>query len=356
MPVYDVAPYLRACLDSVVAAAERVEGRASVEIVCVDDGSTDGSGEILESWAAPFGSGHPGISVRVIRQTNAGVSAARNAALDIAAGDWICFVDADDTVSERWFEVALGLIGSNPGAEIVRIVPLVSVRDERGPRGISKHERWWLDRETAAREARQADVADVRVRKGPSVRVAGLHEYSRYGWPMQNFVRRDFIGALRFPAGVRLKEDVWFFVCLADRLTYWVVAEFPGYLYTRRAGSAVMRHRSDEDGLKFVSVMLALLSGRAGGPGPSGEFVRAVSTAIGYEFVQWAEERDPKLPYDPKVCPIRAAWRQAWKEGKIDLGDMPFFWRPAIRWWLRTGQLWLAKVTRRVREWLARFI
>ena len=54
--------------------------------------------------------------------------------------------------------------------------------------------------------------------------------------------------------------------------------------------------------------------------------------------------------YDAKSCPICAAWRQAWNEGLIDLGDLPFFWRPAIRLWVWTGQLWLAKVTRRMRE------
>ena len=47
IPVYNVAPWLRACLDSVFAATDRVE---DVEIICVDDGATDGSGEILEEY------------------------------------------------------------------------------------------------------------------------------------------------------------------------------------------------------------------------------------------------------------------------------------------------------------------
>lgn len=341
VPVYNVAPYLRACLDSLVAASEKVKN-AEVEIICVDDGSTDGSSQILDHYHSER---HKPSNIQVLHRQNAGVSAARNAALDVATGDWIGFVDADDTVSERWLEVAVGLMEEKPDAEIVKLTPLVSVKDEHGPAGCSKYEKWWLPRSVAAEQARTAEVKNVRVREGMVAREVGLRDYSRYGWSMPNFVRRDFIGSLRFPVGMRLKEDVCFFVRLANRLACWVEAEFPGYFYTRRDGSAVMSRRTDEDSLRFVKEMLRVEG-----------VVRAASTAIGYEFVQWAEERDPALPYDAKRCPIRAAWRQAWTEGRIDLGDLPFFWRPAIWWWVCTGQLWLAKLTRRTREWMARFI
>ena len=357
VPVYNVAPYLRACLDSLAAAGERAEARGTeVEIICVDDGSTDGSAEILDEFQSEVekkgGAGRRRLVV--IRQQNAGVGAARNAALEVATGGWIGFVDADDTVGERWLEVAVGLIEATPAAEIVNLTPMVSVKDERGPACLPKYEKLWIDRETAVERARTAEVENVRVWEGVVAREMGLRFYPRYGWSMPNFVRRDFIGPVRFPVGIRLKEDVCFFVQLANRLTCWVEAEFPGYFYTRRDGSAVMRHRLDEDSLRFVNAMLALI--RSNLKPQTSNFLRAVSTAIGYEFVQWAEERDPNLPYDAKSCPIRAVWRRAWNEGLIDLGDLPFFWRPAIRLWVWTGQLWLAKVTRRMREWMARFI
>ena len=359
IPVYNVSPYLKACLDSIHAAADRIKSNVAVEMVCVDDGSTDGSATILDDWAASGAVDCQSLTIKIIHQHNAGVGAARNAALDVATGDWIGFVDADDTVSERWLEVAVELIEAAPAAEIVKLTPLVSVKDERSPAGVLRHEKFWLDRSDAVTCAQAAAVRNICVREGMLARKMGLHEYSRYGWSTPNFVRREFIGLTRFPVGIRLKEDVCFFVQLANRLTCWVEAEFPGYFYTRRVGSAVMRHRSDEDSLKFVKEMLRVERVEGGGKrGMRGclNFIRAVSTAIGYEFVQWAEERDPNLPYDAKNCPIRAAWRLAWREGMIDLGDLPFFWRPAIRWWEWTGQLWLAKVTRRTREWIARFI
>lgn len=74
IPVYNVAPYLRECLDSVLA---QICTDWEWEAICVDDGSTDGSGAILDEYAARDG------RFKVIHQTNAGVSAARNAALNV---------------------------------------------------------------------------------------------------------------------------------------------------------------------------------------------------------------------------------------------------------------------------------
>lgn len=87
IPVYNVAPYLRECLDSVL-----LQTCTDWEAICVDDGSTDGSGVILDEYAARDA------RFRVIHQANAGVSAARNAALKAAKGVWVLFVDADDVV------------------------------------------------------------------------------------------------------------------------------------------------------------------------------------------------------------------------------------------------------------------
>lgn len=95
IPVYNVASYLRECLDSVLA-----QTFTDWEAICVDDGSTDGSGSILDEYAVRDG------RFRIIHQKNAGVSAARNAALDVAQGEWIWFVDADDMIHPR----ALGFL------------------------------------------------------------------------------------------------------------------------------------------------------------------------------------------------------------------------------------------------------
>lgn len=88
VPVYNVERYLRACLDSIAGLTA-----FQWEAILIDDGSTDGSGEICDEYAARD------TRFRAIHQKNAGVSAARNAGLDEARGEWIWFVDSDDTIN-----------------------------------------------------------------------------------------------------------------------------------------------------------------------------------------------------------------------------------------------------------------
>jgi glycosyltransferase involved in cell wall biosynthesis len=106
IPVYNVEPYLRKCLDSVLNQSYR-----DLEILIVDDGSTDGSGKVCDEYRNDE-------RVRVFHTENRGLSAARNYALDRSHGDYIAFIDSDD-----WFEVtALQTFLTNAqetGADIV---------------------------------------------------------------------------------------------------------------------------------------------------------------------------------------------------------------------------------------------
>lgn len=86
IPIYNVAEYLEQCVES--ALNQTYE---DVEIILVDDGSTDGSGEICDKYMI-FS------NVCVIHQKNAGLSAARNAGLDVSKGDYVYFLDSDDYI------------------------------------------------------------------------------------------------------------------------------------------------------------------------------------------------------------------------------------------------------------------
>lgn len=88
VPVYNVERYLRECLDSIAQLKA-----FSWEAILIDDGSTDSSGKICDEYAKQD------FRFRVIHQKNAGVSAARNAGLDAAKGEWIWFVDSDDSIN-----------------------------------------------------------------------------------------------------------------------------------------------------------------------------------------------------------------------------------------------------------------
>ena len=98
MPVYNVAAFLPACLDSLVAQTRQPD-----EIIAVDDGSTDECPAILSSYASLLP------QMRVIRQMNGGLSDARNTGLSHASGEWLVFLDSDDRLAPRHCELALDM-------------------------------------------------------------------------------------------------------------------------------------------------------------------------------------------------------------------------------------------------------
>ena len=107
VPVYNVEPYLRKCLDSIVGQTYR-----DLEILVIDDGSTDCSGKICDEYAELDG------RIKVFHTENRGLSAARNLGLNNAAGDYIGFVDSDDWVESDMYEVLMKK-AEETGADIV---------------------------------------------------------------------------------------------------------------------------------------------------------------------------------------------------------------------------------------------
>lgn len=106
VPVYGVERYLNQCIDSLVSQSYR-----HLEIILVDDGSPDNCPVICDSWALEDG------RIKVIHKENGGLSDARNAGMDVATGDFICFVDSDDYVSSLYIERLLEAIVSE-GSDI----------------------------------------------------------------------------------------------------------------------------------------------------------------------------------------------------------------------------------------------
>lgn len=99
VPVYKVESYLDQCLASITGQTYR-----NLEILLVDDGSPDRSGEICDRW------GSRDSRIRVIHQENQGAGAARNAALDAAKGELVGFVDSDDYISPDFYKYLYGLL------------------------------------------------------------------------------------------------------------------------------------------------------------------------------------------------------------------------------------------------------
>ena len=93
VPVYNVEQFLYECLDSVLSQTYN-----NIEAVLVDDGSTDNSGKLCDTYSKKDS------RIKVIHQKNQGLSAARNTGIDAATGDYLLFVDSDDVISEHMVE------------------------------------------------------------------------------------------------------------------------------------------------------------------------------------------------------------------------------------------------------------
>ena len=96
VPVYNVENYLRKCLDSIINQTYK-----DLEIIVVDDGSTDSSGKICDEYAE-----HDS-RIKVIHKPNGGLSDARNAGLSVCVGEYISFVDSDDYIEKNMYEIMI---------------------------------------------------------------------------------------------------------------------------------------------------------------------------------------------------------------------------------------------------------
>lgn len=96
VPVYNVEKYIASCIESLL---HQNESNGNIEIILVDDGSTDRSFEICKEYERQFD------KIKVFHQKNMGANVARNLGLEQATGEWVCFVDSDDWVDEELYRV-----------------------------------------------------------------------------------------------------------------------------------------------------------------------------------------------------------------------------------------------------------
>lgn len=202
VPAFNVAPYLRACLDSVLAQRYR-----DWECIVVDDESTDGGGEILDEYAAKDG------RIKVIHQKNAGEGGARNAGLAAAKGEWVFFLDGDDLMLPDALEKLVGAI--SPEVDLIRF-GYVNFDDGEA-----------VDIPSESGEARDVDI-------GESI---GMSEFYSYVW--QHIYRRDKIGGIKFKRYIRGCDRVYIDDVLLNRVDKVRVVDTYCYGYRKRMGSAV---------------------------------------------------------------------------------------------------------------------
>lgn len=233
-PVYNKSELLPTTLPSLLSQTYR-----EFELIAVDDGSTDGSGDFLDRLAKTDS------RVKVIRQPNAGVAAARNAALDRASGDYVVFADADDTVCPDWLEV-LTKEAETSGADIV--VSGFFSTDSNGK---------------ALDTVLPPEEGNITGKEFLGNFYAHQSNHGLPGFGHGKIVRRDLIekNNIRFTPGLKLAEDLDFFVRLYDKAETVRTVRYAGYNYLQGAenstgGSSAYR----VDYLSQVKIWLGIVS------------------------------------------------------------------------------------------------
>ena len=216
VPIYKVEAYLDKCISSIVN-----QTYTNLEIILVDDGSPDRSGEICDAWAEKDS------RIRVIHQQNAGGGVARNTALDAAGGDIIAFVDSDDYIAPDMYEHLYELI--NQGADIAECAHVDVLDDSERFDSTDNFARTYNVQEALAEHVRD-------------------RIFRQLIW--NKLYRRELIGDIRFPAGKKIDDEFFTYRVLGNARAL-IRSEKVCYAY-RQQESSVMHSLGAQKRLQAV--------------------------------------------------------------------------------------------------------
>jgi glycosyltransferase involved in cell wall biosynthesis len=311
-PVYNVAKYLDQMLDSIV---HQSTGLRNLEVILVDDGSTDGSDKIAARWAKRYPQ-----TIKLLRQPqNAGVAAARNRGIEAATGDWISFVDTDDTLAFGCLHHIDDEISRDHARPLLMVIPqLIIHREASGAR-----------RATSSL-ARQFQKQRTEV---PTDSMDGLFQLSASAWMRREALVRH---AIRFRPDIRPTFEDGFFVnelLLREPGDSAVFLRDAHYLYRRRIAEDSAINRSRQSAAWFVDQLqtgyLALLALAQ----ETRDFVPPFIQALLIQELYWRLLRARDRPDDVKFLSPeqRASFVARAREilthidpGQIEYGSAPF--------------------------------
>ncbi len=233
VPIYNTEQYLSRCLDSIIS-----QSFTDFELLLIDDGSTDGSGIICDSYA------DRDRRIRVFHKENGGVSSARNLGIDKAQGEWLYFVDSDDELLPGGLSTLVDNISDDVDVTMGGFESI----DELG---------------NVTREATKS--VNLRLSRKESVitlyRGQGCCGYFFLGYTWQRLFRKSLVDrfSLRFDTSIAVKEDTLFvmqYVRRSNGITQF--ATQPIYRYCQRPNSAMEQTKQGFDP-KYVSSFYALV-------------------------------------------------------------------------------------------------
>lgn len=208
IPVYNVEKYLVRCVTSVQRQTHK-----NIEIILVNDGSRDNSGEICSQLAAGDD------RIIVIWQENKGVSGARNSGIEVAGGNYIGFVDSDDWIADDFYEHLLRLAVMN-NADIVTSTYVRTGRIKR-KKLVTDEKTRLLDQDGALKF-----FLSTAIRGGVSDASCCSKLY-----------RKESIANIVFPIDMAIYEDVLFNWCAIKNIKKYVITNYSGYFYFKNCAS-----------------------------------------------------------------------------------------------------------------------
>lgn len=216
IPVYKVEKYIRRCVDSVLRQTLQ-----EIEIILIDDGSPDLCGEICEEYKTKDK------RVRVLHEENMGVSAARNAGLKVATGEYIGFVDSDDCISDLMFETLYSQ-ARNQDADICMCC-FKCIDDSKE---IVQFE--FAQNEKCAKNLNQKEAFEVMTDFNKPVQTAVWNK----------IYRADVVEKIRFDEKKKMAEDLEFLMksVIKSRLIVFVPDILYGYCVRREGAATSFNH------------------------------------------------------------------------------------------------------------------
>lgn len=224
VPVYNAAPYLERCLQGIVNQDYR-----PIEIILVNDGSSDASREICETWAAKYD------FISVVHQENHGQAHARNRGLELARGEYICFVDADDYLAEKALTILLENLEFREADMAVGNFYFVS--------------------EDNSKKQLAAPLKDA-LRSGLQATEDLLYQRNIETSPCGRLYRRSLTEGIRFPEG-RIYEDlatVYRYTLKAKRVAYCAEPVYH-YVYRSESTSSQAFHPKKMDAIAMAECL-----------------------------------------------------------------------------------------------------
>lgn len=216
IPIYKAEKYLSKCIDSILGQEFK-----EFEVLLIDDGSPDKSGEICEEYALKDN------RIRVFHKPNGGVSSARNLGLDNAKGEWIVFVDADDWISPDFLT-----FDTNSDADIIQKSYVKVAENQQNSTSVL--------------------VPNIDFKKREDFLKFYVQKRTNALW--DKIFKRSLIACNRFNENVSIGEDFLFQLSLLKDIETYHLSQVGCYYYVIRESSAM--GKINEDKFKRAKIML----------------------------------------------------------------------------------------------------